>query len=140
MSCMRCHHAHILSHSPTLSHMPMPSVTTITSSTNDTHVLSPYQLTSTQCKCQWETNPESIPESYHTTPSLHDNHNRVYSFLATELFRLHRGSLTPTQNFLDNTVGLLHSYRTFGSCHMSFTPILNFRISLRVSYTQIPSL
>ena len=60
MSCMECLHAHIPSHSPTPSHMPMPIVTIIISSTNDTHIPSPYQLTSTQCKFQWETNPESI--------------------------------------------------------------------------------
>ena len=60
ISCMECLHAHILSHSRAPSHMPMPSMTTVTSSTNDTHILSPYQLTSTQCKCQWVTNPESI--------------------------------------------------------------------------------
>ena len=38
----------------------MPSVTTVIGSTNDTHIPSPYLLTSTQCKCQWATNPESI--------------------------------------------------------------------------------
>ena len=141
MSCMRCHHAHILSHSPTPSHMHMPSVTTITGSTNDTHVLSPYRLTSTQYKCQWATNPESIP-----TPITQLEVSVItitvsilfgqQSFLGytmgllhhTELFGQHRGSLTP------------HLYRTFGSRHGSLTPILNFRISPRVSYTQIPSL
>ena len=61
MSCMKCLHAHIPSHSPTPSHMPMPSVTTVTGSTNDTHIPSPNRLTSTQCKCQWPTNTESIP-------------------------------------------------------------------------------
>ena len=61
MSCMECLHAHIPSHSSTPSHMPMPSVTIVTSSTNDTHIPSPYRLTSTQCKCQWATNLESIP-------------------------------------------------------------------------------
>ena len=128
MSCMRCHHAHIPSHSPTPSHMPMPSVTTVTGSTNDTHVLSPYQLTSTQCKCQWATNPELIPtpitqlEVYMITITV------CILFFSTELFGLHRGSLTPIQNFLDNTAGLLHPYRTFGSCHWTLTPILNFQI------------
>ena len=60
-SCMECLYAHIPSHSPTPSHTPMPSVTTVIGSTNDTHIPSPYRLTSTQCKCQWATNPESIP-------------------------------------------------------------------------------
>ena len=61
MSCMECLHAHIPSHSPTPSHMPMTSVTTVIASTNDTHILSPYRLTNTKCKCQWATHPESIP-------------------------------------------------------------------------------
>ena len=61
MSCLECLHAHIPSHPPTTSHMPMPSVTTVIGITNDTHILSPYRLTSTQCKCQWATNLESIP-------------------------------------------------------------------------------
>ena len=143
MSCMKCFYAHISSHSPTPSHMPMPSVTTVTGSTNDTHVLSPYWLTSTQCKCQWVTKPESIPtpitqlEVYVITIIVCII---IIFFWATELFGLHHGSLTPTLNFLDNTAGLLHPYRTFGSCHGSLTPILNFRISPRVSYTQISSL
>ena len=60
MSCMECLHAHISSHSPTPSHMPIPSMKTVTSSTIDTHIPSPYWFTSTQCKCQWTTNPELI--------------------------------------------------------------------------------
>ena len=35
MSCMKCHHAHIPSHSPTPSHMYMPNVKTVTGITND---------------------------------------------------------------------------------------------------------
>ena len=35
MSCMKCHHAHIPSHSPTASHMHMASVKTLTGITND---------------------------------------------------------------------------------------------------------
>ena len=108
MSCMECLHAHIPSHPPTPSHMPMPIVTTITSGTNDTHIPSPYQLTSTQCKCQWATNPESIPtpiiqlEIYVITMT-------VCLLWATELFGSHRGSLTPMlQNFSDHIAGLLH--------------------------------
>ena len=136
MSCMRCHHAHIPSHSPTPSYMPMPSVTTVTGSTNDTNVLSPHRLTSTQCKCQWATNPESIPTPITLLECLRDNHNSVYYFWATELFGLHRRSLTPVQNFrltsrvsctyteLSNiAVGLLHPYKNFGSRHGSISPI-----------------
>ena len=92
MSYMECLQAHIPSHSPTPSHMPMPSVTTFTGSTNDTHILSPYRLTSIQCKCQWATNPKLNPNSYHTTRSLCDN----------------RVSYFGQRIFSDHTVGLLH--------------------------------
>ena len=87
MSCMECLHTHILSHLLTPSHMPIPSVTTVTGGTNNIHIPSPYWLTSTQCKCQWVTNPESIPDSYHTTQSLCDNHDRVSS-LGNRTFRI----------------------------------------------------
>ena len=102
---MECLHAHISSHSLTPPHMPIPSVTIVTGSTNDTHIPSPYRLTSTQCKCQWTTNPESIPTPitqlevyvlimcfilgniiFLITPRVSYNH--------TEFFRSHRGSLT----------------------------------------------
>ena len=85
----------------------MPSVTTVTGSTNDTHISSPYRLTSTQCKCQWVTNLESILtpiiqlEVYVITMT-------VCLLWATELFDSHRGSLTPIQNFSDHTAGLSH--------------------------------
>ena len=108
MSCMRCHHAHISSHSPTPSHTPMPSVTTVTGSTNDTHVLNPYWLTSTQCKCQWTTNPELIP-----TPITQ---LEVYVITITVCI------LFGQQSFSDYTAGLLHPHR-------------NFWITPRVSYT-----
>ena len=119
MSCMECLHAHIPSHSPIPSHMPMPSVTTVTGSTNDTHILSPYRLTSTQCKCQWATNPESIAtpitqlevyvitvclilsnRSFRITPWVSYTHVPVINMTVcllweTELFGSHRRSLTP---------------------------------------------
>ena len=102
MSCMKCHHAHIPSHSPTPSHMPMPSVTTVTGSTNDTHIPSPYRLTSTQCKCQWATNPESIPTPI-TQPEVYVINMTVCLLWVIELFESHHGSLTPMlQNFLDH--------------------------------------
>ena len=110
MSCMECLPTHIPSHSPTPSHTPMPSVTTITGSINDTHISSPYRLTSTQCKCQWATNPESIPTPI-TQPEVYVINMTVCLLWATELFRSHRGSLTPC-------------YRTF-------------RITPRVSYTHV---
>ena len=124
MSCMECLHAHIPSHSPTPSHMPMPSVTTVTGSTNDTHIPSSYRLTSTQCKCQWATNPESIPTPI-TQLEVYVITMTMCLIWATEVFGLRRESLTPIQNFSDHTTGLLHLYRTF-------------RITPRVSYTHVP--
>ena len=106
MSCMKCPHAHIPSHSPIPPHMPMPSVTTVTGCTNDTHILSPYRPTSTQCKCQWTTNPESILTAI---TQLEVYVLRVFlilgyktfritqqvSYTHTEFFGSHHGSLTP---------------------------------------------
>ena len=112
MSCMECLHAHIPSHPPTPSHMPMPSVTTVTGGTNDTHIPSPYRLTSTQCKCKWATNPESIP-----TPITQ---LKVY--------------------VITMTVCLLWATELFGSYCGSHTPMLqNFSITPRVSYTYVLS-
>ena len=97
----------------------MPSVTTVTSSTNDTRIPSPYQLTSTQCKCQWTTNPKSIMTlitqlkvyvitvclilgniTFWIIPRVSYTHvpmiNMTVCLLwATELFGSHHGSLTP---------------------------------------------
>ena len=94
MLCMKRLHAHIPSHPPTPSHMPMPSVTIVTCGTNDTHIPNPYRLTSTQCKCQWATNPESIPTLI-TQLEVYVITITVCLLWATELFRSHRGSLTP---------------------------------------------
>ena len=90
---MECLHAHIPSHPLTPSHMPMPSVTTVTGGTNNTHIPSPYRLTSTQCKCQWATNPESIPTPI-TQLKVYVITMTVCLLWATELFGSHRGSLT----------------------------------------------
>ena len=91
MSCMECLYAHIPSHSQTPSHMPMPSMTTVTGSTNDAHIPSPYRLTSTQCKCQWATNPKSIPSRI--------THVLVINITMCRLWAM---------NFLDHTASLLH--------------------------------
>ena len=123
MSCMKCHHAHIPSNSPTPSHMPMPTVTTVTSSTNDTHVLSPYRLTSTQCKFQWATNPESIP-----TP-ITQLEVYVITITVCILFR--------KKSFSDYIAGLLHPHITFRIHRGCLTPIQNFSDTPRVSYTHI---
>ena len=106
MSCMECLYAHIPSHSLTPSHMPMPSVTTVTSSANDTRISNPYRLTSTHCKYQWTTNPDSIPtpitqlEVYVLIVCLilGNKNFRItsrVSYTHTEFFGSHRGSLTP---------------------------------------------
>ena len=107
MSCIECLHAHISSHSLTPSHMPMPSVTTITGSTNDIHIPSPYRLTLTQCKCQWATNPNSISTPI-TQLEVYMITVIVCLLWETELFGLRCGSFTLIQNFSDHTVGLLH--------------------------------
>ena len=107
MSSIKCHHAHIPSHSPTPLHMPMPSVTTVTGSTNDTHIPSPYRLTSTHCKCQWATHPESFPTLI--------TQLEVYVLIVCLNFGQH--------NFSAYTAGLLHPYRTFGSRRGSLTPM-----------------
>ena len=49
---------------------------------------------STQCKCQWATNPESIPTPI-TQLEVYVINMTVCLLWATELFRSHRGSLTP---------------------------------------------
>ena len=103
MSCMECLQAHILSHSPIPSYTPMPSATIVTGSTNDTHIPSPYQLTSTQCKCQWAINPESIPTPI-TQLEVYVITMTVCLLWEKELFGLRCGSLTPIQNFSDHTV------------------------------------
>ena len=106
-SYMKCHHAQILSHSPTPSNMHMPSVKTVTSITNDPCIEpSPTHQYPMQVPMgnQFRVNPNS----YHTTQSLCDKHDRVsflgsrtfrlmlrVSYTHTELFGSHRGSLTP---------------------------------------------
>ena len=88
--------------------LPMPSMTTVTGGTNDTHIPIPYRLTSTQCKCRWATNPESISTPI-TQLEVYVITMTVSLLWATELFGSHRRSLTPMlQNFSDHTAGLLH--------------------------------
>ena len=93
MSCMKCHHAHIPSHSPTASHMHMPSVKTVTGITNDP-MYRALTGSSTQCKCQWATNPKSIPTPI-TQPEVYVINMTVCLLWATEPFISQRGSLTP---------------------------------------------
>ena len=123
MLCVECLHAHIPSHSPTPSHMLMPSITTVPSSTNDTHILSPYWLTSTQCKCQWTTNPESI-----LTPITQ---LEVYVITVCLIFG--------QWNVSDHTAGLLHPCSSDKHDRVSSFGNRTFRITPRVSYTNVPS-
>ena len=124
-----------LESSLTPSHLPMPSVTFVTGSTNDTHIPSPYRLTNTQCNFQWVSKSRVTPDFYHLTLSLRDNHDRVFSLLGNITFRLtSRVSYTHTE-ILDISMRLLHPHRNSGYLHGSLTPTHKFWISPRVSYT-----
>ena len=107
MSCMKCHHAQIPSHSSTPSHMHMLSVKTVTGITNDPCI---EPLPAHQYPMQLPMGNQSRvnPDSNHTTRSLCDKHDRVsslgsrtfrlmsrVSYTHTQLFISHRGSLTP---------------------------------------------
>ena len=92
-------------------------------STNDPYMLNPYRLTRAHCKCQWATNPESIP-----TP-----------ITQLEVYVLIVCLILGNQNFSAHTAGLLHPYITFRiTPRVSYTHHKTFRIIPRVSYTQIP--
>ena len=84
------------------------------------------------------------PDSYHSTLSLRDNHDRVFSSRVTP------DSYHSTLSLCDKltvcfhlrqhnssayTSSLLHPYRNFGYLHGSLPPTQKFRISPRVSYT-----
>ena len=84
------------------------------------------------------------PDSFHSTLSLRDNHDRVFSSRVTP------DSYHSTLSLCDNltvcfhlgehnssayTSSLLHPYRNFGYLYGSLTPTEKFRISPRVSYT-----
>ena len=49
----------------------------------DIHLPSPCQLNNTQCNFQRLSKPRVTPDSYHSTPSLRDNHVRVFSSRVT---------------------------------------------------------
>ena len=89
-----------------------------------------------------------IPDSYHSTLSLHDNMTVCFLSRATELFGLHYEPLTSIQKFRispwvsythteisDISTGLLHPHRNFGFLHGSLTPTQRFQITPQVSYT-----
>ena len=107
MSCMKCHRAHIPSHSPTPSHMHMLSVKT-SLVLPMTHVSSPHWL-HYPMQVPMGNQSRVNPDSYLTTRNLCDKHDRVSSLgnrtfritsrvsytRVTELFGSHCGSLTP---------------------------------------------
>ena len=82
MSFMKCHHAHIPSNSPTPLHMHMPSVKIVTGITNDL-CIEPSPTLLHNVSNQSPVNPDS----YHTTRSLYDKHDRVSS-LGNKNFRI----------------------------------------------------
>ena len=119
MSCMKCHHAHIPSHSPTASHMHMPSV-------KNCHWYYQWPMyraltgSSTQCKCQWATYPESILTPI-TQLEVYVINMTVCLLWATELFGSHRGSLTPMfQGFHLRGLTVLFLLRPIHLIYISF--------------------
>ena len=50
---------------------------------NDIHIPSPCRLANTQCNFQWVSKSRVTPDVYHSTLSLSDNHDRVFSFRVT---------------------------------------------------------
>ena len=91
MSCMKCHHVHIPSHSPIASHMHMPSVKTVTGITNDPCIES-SSAPVPNANANGQPNPSqsrllSQPEVYVI--------NMTVCFFGQ-------------QNFSDHTAGLLH--------------------------------
>ena len=102
---------------------------------NDIHIPSPCRLINTQCNFQWVSKSRVNPDSYHSTLSLRDNHDRAFSLPGNRTFRpTLRVSYIHTE-ILDISTGLLHPHRNSGYLHESLTPTQKFRISPRVSYT-----
>ena len=102
---------------------------------NDIHIPSPCRLNNTQCNFQWVSKSRVTPDSYHSTLSLRDNHDRVFSISGNRIFRpTLRVSYIHTE-ISDISMGLLHPHRNFGYLHGSLTPTQKFGISPLVSYT-----
>ena len=121
---------------------------------NDIHIPSPCRLTNTQCNFQWVSKSRVTPESYHSTLSLRDNHDRLFSFRVTpdsyhstlslrdNHDRVFSSRVTPnsyhsTLSLHDNmTVCFLsRAIELFGLHCYPLTSSQKFRISPRVSYT-----
>ena len=104
---------------------------------NDIHISSPFRFTNTKCNSQWVSKSRVTLDSYQSTLSLRDNHDRVFSLSGNRTFRpTLRVSYIRTE-ILDISTGLLHPHRNFGYLHGSLTPTQKFGISPRVSYTHI---
>ena len=125
---------------------------------NEIHIPSPCRLTNTQCNFQWVSKSQVIPDSYHLTLSLRDNHDRVFSSRVTPDSYHSTLSLRDNHNHVfsissnrtfrptlrafyilteisDNSKGLLHPQKNFRYLQGSLTPTQKFRIPSRVSYT-----
>ena len=118
---------------------------------NDIHIPSPCRLTKSQCNFQWVSKSQVTLNSYHSTLSLRDNHDRVFSFRITpdsyhstlnlrdnhtEIRISPRVSYTHTE-IRDSSPGLLYPHRNSGYLPGSLTPTQKFGIAPRVSYTHI---
>ena len=121
---------------------------------NDIHKPSPSRLTNTQCNVQCVSKSQVTPDSYHSTLSLRDNHDRVFSFRVTldsynstlslrnNHDRVFSSRVTPdsyhsTLSLRDNITVCFLSRATelFGLHCEPLTSTQKFRISPRVSYT-----
>ena len=75
------------------------------------------------------------PDFYHSTLSLRDNHNRVFSISGNITFQPTLRASYIHIEISDISTGLLHPHRNFGYLHGSLTPTQKFQISPHVSYT-----
>ena len=92
-----------------VSHMNMPNVTNVISITNDP-CIKPSPTPLPNAKCQWATNPKSIPTPI-TQPEVYMINMTVCLLWVTKLFISHHGSLTPMLwNFLDHTARVSYTH------------------------------
>ena len=98
---------------------------------NDIHIPSPCRLTNTQFNFQWVSRSRVTPDSYHSTLSVRDNHDRVFSSRVTP------DSYHSTLSLRDNmTVCFLsRATKLFGLLYEPLTSTQKFHISPRISYT-----
>ena len=98
---------------------------------NGIHIPSPYRLTNTQCNFQWVSKSGVTPYFYHSTLSLRDTRERVFSSRVTP------DSYHSTLSLRDNMTVCFLSRATelFGLHFEPLTSTQKFRISPQVSYT-----